>query len=305
MRIGVSFPHHAIGLDPLAIRDWAQAAEDLGFDHLVVYEHVIGPDPAIHPDQAFRYTNQVVWHEPLVLCGFLAAATRRVGLQTGILVLPLRDTVVVAKQAAEVDVLSGGRLRLGVGVGWMEFEFAALGRDFHARGARLDEQMVLLRALWTDPAVTFHGREHHIAGAGINPLPVQRPIPLWVGGKVRAAARRAARLGDGWIVPGTYLERPPDDAARQMLAWLREAATEAGRPAEALGVQGAFSIGRVPEAEWAARAEAWRQFGATALLVDTGATGGSRDRSLDAFDGQMQALRRIRDVLEPSLRSQP
>src|SRR5262249_33930812 len=151
--------------------------------------------------------------EPLTLCGYLAAVTRRVGLQTGILVLPLHETVVVAKQLAEVDFLSGGRLGIGVGVGWLEFEFPALGRDFHSRGARMDEQMALLRGLWTGPSVTFHGREHHIEGAGINPLPIQRRLPVWVGGKVRATVRRAAQYGDGWIVAGDYLGKPPDDDA--------------------------------------------------------------------------------------------
>jgi len=154
-----------VGGDQVAIRDWAQAAEDLGFDHVAIYEHVIGPDPSRHPQQTFRFTNRTVWHEPLVLCGFLAGVTQRIGLKTTVVVLPLRETVALAKQAAEVDVLSGGRLRLGVGVGWMDLEFAALGRDFHSRGARLDEQIALLRALWTEPAVTFHGRWHTIDGA--------------------------------------------------------------------------------------------------------------------------------------------
>ena len=147
MRVGISFPHQAIGADPVAIRDWAQASEDLGFDHLIVYEHVTGPDPDLHPGETFRYTNRTRWHEPLVVCGFLAAVTQRIGLQTGVLILPLHETVIVAKQAAEVDVLSGGRLRLGVGAGHMASEFSALGRDFHTRGARLDEQMALLRAM--------------------------------------------------------------------------------------------------------------------------------------------------------------
>ena len=299
MRVGVSFPHHAIGSDPIAIRDWAQAAEELGFDHLIVYEHVLGPDPALHPDASFRYTNQTVWHEPLVLCGFLAAVTRRIGLQTAVVILPLRDTVIMAKQAAEVDVLSNGRLRMGVGAGWMAFEFAALDRDFHTRGARLDEQMALLRALWSNPSVTMHGQWHHIEGAGINPMPVQRPIPVWVGGTVRAAVRRVAQHGDGWIAGGEYQGRPPDDDARQMLAWLHEEARAAGRQPEAFGVQGVMSIGLLPEPEWAARAEAWARFGATDLLVDTGSTGWSRTASLVTVDQQIHALGRVKQALEP------
>src|SRR6266852_36172 len=218
MRIGVSFPHHAIGPDPAAIRDWAQAADDLGIDHLIVYEHIILPDQALHPDETFRYTHETVLHEPLTLCSYLAAVTRRVGLQTGILVLPLHETVIVGKQLAEVDVLSGGRLRLGVGVGWLEFEFAALGRDFHSRGARMDEQIALLRGLWTGPSVTFHGREHHIEGAGINPF--AGPAP---------AARVGRRQGPGDCTAGRpvwcWLDR-----SRRLPGWTpgRRCSTDAG-----------------------------------------------------------------------------
>jgi probable F420-dependent oxidoreductase len=183
--------------------------------------------------------------------------TRRIGLQTGVLLLPLRDTVITAKQAAEVDVLSGGRLRLGVGVGHMAFEFVALGRSFEKRGRRLDEQMVLLRALWTRESVSFDGREHHIDGAGLNPLPVQRPIPLWVAGGVRASVRRAAHLGDGWILPGTYVGQPPDDSARQLRDWLREEEAAAGRPQGSVGIQGVSTIVRTSEADWAAHGQAW------------------------------------------------
>ena len=235
MRIGISFPHQAIGPDPIGIRDWAQTAEQLGFDHMVVYEHVILPDAVSHPGETFPFTNQESLHEPLVLCGFLAGVTRRIGLQTGILILPLRDTVILAKQAAEVDVLSGGRLRLGVGAGYIAFEFDALGRNFHARGARMDEQLALLRELWTRSAVTFRGREHRIDGAGLNPLPVQRPIPLWVAGTVRASVRRAARYGAGWIASGAYIDRPVDDEARQLLAYLHQEAEAAGRRPEDSG----------------------------------------------------------------------
>jgi probable F420-dependent oxidoreductase len=300
MHVGVTFPHAVLGGDQVAIRDWAQAAEDLGFDHVAIYEHVIGPDPSRHPQQTFRFTNRTVWHEPLVLCGFLAGVTQRIGLKTTVVVLPLRETVALAKQAAEVDVLSGGRLRLGVGVGWMDFEFAALGRDFHSRGARLDEQIALLRALWTEPAVTFHGRWHTIDGAGINPLPLQRPIPVWIGGLVRAAARRSARHGDGWIVTGRYLTSPPDDAARQMLNWLHEEARAAGRPPSALGVQGGLGIAGLSEAEWVARAEAWREFGATALLVDTGELHGRPVPT--TVDQEIKVLRHIGQTLEAVVR---
>ena len=295
MRLGVSFPHQAIGSDSIAIRDWAQAVEDLGFDHLIVYEHVLGPDPSIHLNAGFEYTNRNVYHEALVLCGFLAATTRRIGLQTAVTVLPLRDTIIFAKQAAEVDLLSHGRLRVGVGAGWMAFEFAALDRDFHTRGARLGEQMALLRALWSNPSVTMHGRWHHIEGAGINPMPVQRPIPVWVGGTVRAAVRRVAQHGDGWIAGGEYASRPPDNDARQMLAWLHEEARAAGHRPDEFGVQGGMSIGPLPETEWATRAEAWARFGATDLIIDT--TLSLPTGSLDTVGQQIRALGRVKAAL--------
>jgi probable F420-dependent oxidoreductase len=297
MRIGVSFPHQAMGLDTVALRDWAQAAEGVGFDYIVVYEHIIFPDAASHPDQTFRYTNETTLHEPMVLCGFLAAATQRIGLQTGIVILPLHDTVTLAKQAAEVDVLSGGRLRLGVGVGWLEFEFMTLGRDFHTRGARMDEQMALLRALWTSSAVTFSGLEHKITGAGLNPLPIQRPIPMWVGGGARASVRRAARHGAGWIAPGRYIGRGLDDEARQLIDWLRVEAVASGRQPDDVGVQGVMGIGRLTEAEWTDRAEAWRHAGATDLLIDTGVSAAASDVSLNNASAQIKALARIRESL--------
>jgi probable F420-dependent oxidoreductase len=306
MRIGVTLPQHVIGVDSVALRDCAQAAEGLGFDHLVVYEHVILPDAASHPGQNFNSTNQISLHEPLVLCGFLAAATQRIGLQTtDVLILPLRDTLIVGKQTAELDVLSGGRLCLGVGAGWLEFEFLTLGRDFHSRGARLDEHMALLRALWTTPAVTSHGREHHIDGAGLNPLPVQRPIPLWVGGGVRASVRRAARRAAGWIAPGPYTTRPGDDAARQLVDWLHLEAAAMRRPPEDIGVQGLIGIGGLAETEWTDRAEGWRQVGATDLLVDTVVSAASSDPSLSTVSAQMQALARIRAALEPAMSPRP
>jgi probable F420-dependent oxidoreductase len=299
MRIGVVFPHHAIGADPLAARDWAQAADELGIDDIIVYEHLILPDAASHPDRQFRYTNTLEVHEPLTLCAFFAGVTRRIGLQTGVLVLPLRETVVVAKQAAEVDLLSSGRLRLGVGAGWMEFEFETLGQDFHERGARLDEQMTLLRMLWTNAAVRFKGRLHRIDGAGLNPLPVQRPIPLWVGGGVRASLRRAARLGDGWMLQARYMQQLPDAQAHQLLEWLHQEEEAAGRPVGSVAIQAPITIRSTSEADWVTHAEAWQLYGATHLFVDTGVTDPSGDPSLASIEYQIQSLHRIKTALEP------
>lgn len=197
MYLGAIFPQSEIGADPIAVRDIAQAAEDLGYHHLLAFEHVILPRKPEYRGYAGAATAEQPFHEPLVLFGYLAALTRRIELVTDVLVLPQRQTVLVAKQAAEVDVLSGGRLRLGIGVGWIPDEFAALGADYSNRGARSEEQIALLRALWTEPEVTFRGRWHQIEAVGISPLPVQRSIPIWIGGRVEATLRRAARLGDG------------------------------------------------------------------------------------------------------------
>jgi probable F420-dependent oxidoreductase len=304
MRIGVIFPQHQAGIgamgtrdtapfatDPVAVRDWAQAADDLGFDHIGLYEHVIGPDAARHPDLAGQFTNENTWHEPLVLCGFLAACTRRINLFTSILILPLRETVILAKQAAEVDMLSGGRLRLGVGVGWQTFEYDTVGQDFHTRGARLAEQVAVMKALWTQPSVTYAGRWHTIDGGGIKPLPVQRPIPVIMGGMADATVRRAAWLGDGWIVGGKYLSHPPDDQARRLRDLLYASLDAEGRVPDSVAVYGAMGIAHLPEGEWAARAEAWRQFGATHLLIET--VGAGHDSPAE----QIRMLSRIKEAV--------
>ena len=196
-----------------------------------------------------------------MLYGYLAALTRRVELVIGVLVLPQRQTALVAKQAAQVDLFSGGRLRLGVGVGWNEVEYQALNEDFTNRGARVDEQVAVLRALWTKPVVTFHGRWHQIEAAGIKPLPVQRPIPIWFGGSADAAIRRAARLGDGWIPLGK-----PDAQARAMIEQLRVYLDAAGRAPEAFGIEGHLSLREESAATWARTIYGWRGLGATTCV---------------------------------------
>ena len=221
MQLGVTFPQTEIGVDPGAIRAYAQAAEGLGYDYLVAYDHVLGADVSVRPDWKPRrhgrqphlatalppaYSHKHAFHEILVLFGYLAGVTKRLGLATGVLIVGQRQTALVAKQAAEVDVLSGGRLRLGIGAGWNDVEFEALGMDFHSRGRRNEEQIALLRALWTQEVVTFEGRWHKVTAAGINPLPVQRPIPIWVGGGAEPVLKRAGRLADG-----VSLNTPPEE----------------------------------------------------------------------------------------------
>ena len=286
MRIGVVFPQTEIGEDPIAIRDYAQAAEELGYRHLLIYDHVLGASTASRPDWRGPYTSDTLFHEPFVLFGYLAALTQRIELVTGVIILPQRQTALVAKQAAEIDLLSGGRLRLGVGIGWNDVEYQALGENFRNRGARMEEQIDVLRALWTQPVVSFAGRWHQIEEAGIKPLPIQRPIPIWIGATADAAIERAGRISDGW-----FPQRGPDEQARAMLDRLRQSVAAAGRAPDAVGIEPRLNIGQVPESEWARYAERWRELGATHLCVNTMGAG------LRSPQDHIDALRRVKDVL--------
>ncbi|MFW6074426.1 MAG: LLM class F420-dependent oxidoreductase, partial [Chloroflexota bacterium] len=202
MRIGVVFPQTEIGPDAGAVKAYAQAAEDLGYDHLLAYDHVLGASTKNRPDFRGPYTSESLFHEVFVLFGFLAGLTERIEFATGILILPQRQTVLVAKQAAEVDRLSDGRLRLGIGVGWNEVEYIGLNENFRNRGKRSEEQIEVMRQLWTNEVVDFEGRWHRIPEAGIKPLPVQQPIPVWIGGYAPVTMRRIGRMADGWIPRG-------------------------------------------------------------------------------------------------------
>ncbi len=264
MRIGLVFPQTEIGSDPAVIREYAQVAEGLGYTHLLTYEHVVGVDLAHYPGWRGPYHAGHQFHEPFVLFGYLAAVTERIELVTGVIILPQRQTVLVAKQAAEVDVLSGGRLRLGVGVGWNEAEYVALGMDFRTRGRREEEQIEVLRLLWTQPIVTYEGRWHRLPAIGINPLPVQRPIPIWLGGMSEAARRRAARLADGWMP-----QWRPTAELRAMVEELRDWVAEAGRDPASFGIEGRLTLAQVPTAEWEKDVQAWRDLGATHLCINT------------------------------------
>jgi len=261
MQIGVVFPQIEFGNDPAALRDYAQTAEALGFSHILAYDHVLGANPDRPGGWSGPYTHRNPFHEVFVLFGFMAAVTRRIGLCTGVLILPQRQTALVAKQAAEVDVLSGGRLRLGVGLGWNAVEYTALNEDFHTRGRRLEEQVEFLRALWTQPLVTRHGRWHTLPDAGLNPLPVQQPIPLWMGGQHDNVLRRAARLADGWLPNFRNLAE-----AGPTLETLDRYLAEAGRARPAFGVEA-----RLPyePAAWDGLLRQWTALGATHLSLNT------------------------------------
>jgi probable F420-dependent oxidoreductase len=267
MQLGVIFPQTEIGADPKAVRDFAQAAEEIGYDHLIVFDHVLGADPTHYPGWQGAYTKEHMFHEPLVLYGYLAAVTQRLELVTAVIILGQRQTALVAKQAAEVDVLSGGRLRLGVGIGWNHVEYEALGEHFHTRGKRSEEQIAVLRALWTQDVVDFHGRWHHISHAGLNPLPIQRPIPVWFGGGrpgVEVVIERIGRLGDGW-----FPQFPPDAVGQATIERMRGYARAAGRDPAAIGIEGRIRVANSSPDTWPRQAEDWGTLGATHLSVNT------------------------------------
>jgi len=262
VRVGVVFPQTEIGADPVAIRDYAQAVEGQGFGHIVVFDHVVGADPRAHPGWSGPYDVDSLFHEPFVLYGYLAALTS-LELVTGVIILPQRQTALVAKQAAEVDVLTEGRFRLGVGLGWNAVEYEALGSDFTDRGRRITEQVELLRRLWTEPVVTFHGRYERVTAAGLNPLPVQRPIPVWFGADSPPALRRAGRLADGW-----FPQMSPGPRFEEALGHVRAGAEAAGRDPATLGLDARIGLFRGADAA-AARFEQWRTAGATHISVNT------------------------------------
>jgi probable F420-dependent oxidoreductase len=264
MHIGIVFPQTEFGGSASEVRAFAEEAEGLGFEHIFAYDHVLGANPDRPGGWHGPYDSTSPFLEPFVLFSHMAAVTRTIGLTTGILILPQRQTALVAKQAATLDVLSGGRLRLGVGLGWNAVEYESLGEDFHNRGRRMEEQIAVLRQLWTQPLVDWHGEWHTIPDAGINPLPVQQPIPIWFGGGAEPALRRAARLGDGWM-PN---QRTPSDA-QPLLEFLHRCLREAGRPTETFGVDARLSYANGDPEAWRQLANAWANAGATHLTVNT------------------------------------
>jgi probable F420-dependent oxidoreductase len=278
LRVGVVFPQTEIGGDRGAVRAYAEAVSELGYSHILAYDHIVGADPAVHEGWRGPYDIESTFHEPLVLFGYLAALTT-LELVSGIVILPQRQTVLVAKQAAEVDLLSGGRFRLGVGLGWNPIEYEALGQDFSNRGARIGEQVELMRRLWSEPSVTFSGRYERVTGAGIAPRPIQRPIPVWFGAASDPALRRAGRLADGWfplVGLGPELETS--------LEVLRRAATEAGRDPAGIGIEGRINV-RVGDPERAsAEGRAWHELGATHISINTMRAG------LTSVEGHIAAL---------------
>ncbi|MGO8916176.1 MAG: TIGR03619 family F420-dependent LLM class oxidoreductase [Stellaceae bacterium] len=284
MRLSAFFPTRDIGSDPVKIRDWAQAAEDLGYAYIEVPDHVFGA--AARDGWTPLYNEIDPFHETMTTLAFLAATTKSVKLSSGILILPQRQTGVVAKQAAEVDILSGGRLRLGIGVGWNHVEYQSLAADWKTRGARQAEQVHVLRRLWTEDLVTFAGRFHDLREVSIVPPPIQRPIPIWFGGSSDGVVERAARLGDGWMPI-----MAPDDQAAAKLAMLRGHLKTFGRDSAAFGLEAWLRMDAPDPQRWAAAAEAWRRLGAGIVMLYP-------MYRIATFDEQIQTLRRFKEVVE-------
>jgi probable F420-dependent oxidoreductase len=288
MQIGVVFPQTELGGDPGAARAYAQGVEALGYGHVLCYDHVLGADAEVHKDWKGPYDLHTTFHEPFVLFGFLAACTA-LELVTGIIILPQRQTALVAKQAAEVDLLTGGHFRLGVGLGWNAVEYEALGKEFSNRGARIDEQVELLRALWSKQSVTFHGAHETVTGAGLAPLPVQRPIPVWFGAQSAPAYRRVGRLADGW-----FPQVPPGERLDEARALVEQSARDAGRDPSSLGMEGRVSWGPEGLDKLVGHVEKWRAAGASHVSINTMGAG------LVGVDGHLEALRRAIGAIGPA-----
>jgi probable F420-dependent oxidoreductase len=264
MKLGALLPLGDIGGDPAVVREYAQEAEAQGYDFVEAPDHVLGVNAASRPGWD-RNTSKDLFHDPFVLFGFLAGCTKRLGFSTGVLILPQRQTVLVAKQAACLDVLSGGRFRLGIGVGWNEVEFTGLNESFHNRGRRSEEQVRVMQMLWQEPHVDFKGRWHLIEDAGINPLPASGRVPVWFGGHHERTLERIAKLGDGWM-PNAY---PPDESALAVFSRLRRLTEAAGRDPAAIGIEVWVSMGAGNEADWRREAAFWKEAGASHLTLTT------------------------------------
>ncbi len=264
MKFNISFPQDNAMADPGAVREFAQMVDESGFDHLTVSDHVLGANPASRPNWTGRYTVDDPFREPMVMLGFMAACTSRVRLGTSIVILPQRQTALVAKQMAEIDILSNGRAMLGVGVGWNELEFVGLNEDFHTRGRRMEEQLAVMRALWTERSTTFRGEFHTIDDAGLNTMPVQRPIPVWMGGAAPRVMKRIAQLADGWL-PSSASVADFNAQYEQFKGLVQEA----GRDINSIAVVPRMTLKRGAESTWPELVDGWRSTGATHLGVST------------------------------------
>lgn len=281
MDYGISFPQSQIGNDPVVIRHFVERAEVLGFQRLTLVDHILGAREAKDAPWAVHYTIEYGFHEPMTLFAWIAGFTKTMRLVTANVVLPQRQTELAAKQAAQIDILTGGRLDLGIGVGWSKSEFEALGMNFDNRGERIEEQVELMRRLWTDELVDFDGKWHKISDMGMNPRPIQRPIPIWFGAMAEVAVKRAARIGDGWLMSP---RAEPNDEMKRLVETFQETAQAAGRDVATLGIDATvFAEDRGPN-EWLSEAQAWRDLGATSVTFRTSESGFTHiDQHLDAM----------------------
>lgn len=268
MRVGVVFPQTEIGADPAGVRAYAHAAQQMGYEHLVAYDHVLGVDASVRPGWSGPYTSESLFHEPMVLFGYLAAIAPNLELVTAVIILPQRQTVLAAKQAAEIDVLTNGKLRFGIGIGWNAIEYEGLGENFHNRGRRFEEQITLMRRLWTEPVVKFEGKYHKVPSAGINPLPVQRPIPIWIGGSAEQAIKRAAETADGFMT-----QRPLQGGWPATLDKIRQWRSAVGKDPDAFGIDARMNLSNGSPDEWRQEIEKWRHLGATHVTLNTMGSG--------------------------------
>jgi probable F420-dependent oxidoreductase len=286
MRIGVVFPQTEIGADPSGVQAYAQAVQQMGYAHLVAYDHVLGADPSVRPGWT-GYAAQDMFHEPMVLFGYLAAVVPGLELVPAVIILPQRQTVLVAKQAAEVDILTHGNFRFGIGIGWNPVEYEGLGMNFRNRGRRFEEQIDLLRRLWTEPLLNYAGQDHKITAAGLNPLPVQRPIPLWIGASAEAAIKRAAELAEGY-----FPQRPLEGGWPSTIEKVRRWRAEAGKDPNDFGIDARINLASGTPDDWRKAADEWRALGATHLTINTMSGG---------LLGPDQHVKRLREGL-PALR---
>jgi len=286
-KLGAIFPGRDIAVDRVAMRDWAQAAAGLGCDFIEVPDHVLGSERDAMAGFTPTYDLDAAFHETFVMLGFLAAVTENIELATGVLILPQRQAALVAKQAAQVDVLCGGRLRLGVGVGWNPLEYEALGEVWATRGRRQAEQVELMNRLWTERAVTFEGDFHTVTGCGLNPMPIQRPIPIWFGGSTDATLRRAAKYGQGWIPLGG----PTEERVGQ-LKRLRQYLRDEGRNPFQFGIEVWIPAGKGGPDEWRRLADKWHEHTVTHVgFYASGQNLGPLDRQIAALEQFVQVMR--------------
>jgi len=297
MQLGALVPLGDIGGDPSVVRDFAQSVEAIGYDFLEAPDHVLGVNAASRPGWD-RNDNADLFHDPFVLFGFLSGCTTRLGFSTGVLILPQRQTVLVAKQAACLDVLCGGRFRLGIGVGWNEVEFVGLNENFKNRGRRSEEQVQVMQALWANPHVTFKGKYHTIDDAGINPRPASGRVPVWYGGHHDLTLPRIAKWGDGWM-PNAYA---PGDEALAIFDRLRSLTHEAGRDPAAVGIEVWTSCGSGTPAEWKTDAAFWKKAGASHLCLTTTFNRRAHRRIAGhTMADHLAALRQYRDAIGDAL----